>query len=78
MEDSKVPASTLTAVKFRKHWRNYNAGEIAGFEGAALDTLLDNGFADLVDPKAGRPKKPAEPPEEIKPKASGDAKPKGK
>lgn len=36
-------------VKFNRHWRRYNAGEMAGFNKVTADMLVDNGVATLVN-----------------------------
>lgn len=36
------------AVKFVKHWRGYNPGEIAGFEPSEAQLLHDGGVAEKV------------------------------
>ena len=38
----------MKLVKFEKHYRCYNVGEIAGFEGPFADGLIRSGIAALV------------------------------
>lgn len=45
----------MKAVKFRKGWNKYNAGEIAGFEDDQADALVAAGIAALVGGVAAAP-----------------------
>lgn len=54
-------------VTFLKAWQGYSAGEVAGFEPAKAQALIDKGFA---QPHAGKlPAKPKPAPSETAPPA---------
>lgn len=37
-------------VKFKRSWRNYNGGEVAGFDDAMTESLISSGIAEMFDP----------------------------
>lgn len=45
----------MKAVKFRKSWNKYNAGETAGFEDDQAEALVKAGIAALVGPVSSLP-----------------------
>lgn len=45
----------MKAVKFRKSWNKYNAGETAGFEDDQAEALVKAGIAALVGPVSALP-----------------------
>lgn len=45
-EDKKQDAKGRVAVEFKKPWRNYVAGDVAGFDAELAESLVNDEIAD--------------------------------
>jgi len=50
-----------TIITFTKNWRGYAAGEIAGFDEATANVLIESGYAEELGKKPNKSSKPAKP-----------------